>query len=51
ASNLGQILMDRGDLAGARRQMERALRIFQNTYGLEDPRTINAQKAFKSLPE
>jgi len=37
ASNLGQILQDKGDLEGAQRYTERALAIDENVYGPDHP--------------
>ncbi len=39
ASNMGQILKDKGDLEWAQKQIERALKIFENHYGLNNPQT------------
>jgi hypothetical protein len=39
ASNIGTILRAQGDLAGALEYTRRALRIFQATYGPENPQT------------
>ena len=39
ANNIGTILQDQGDLAGALEYTRRALRILQATYGPENPQT------------
>jgi hypothetical protein len=39
ASNIGRILQDQDDLAGALPYLQRALRILQATYGPDNPRT------------
>jgi tetratricopeptide (TPR) repeat protein len=39
ASNIGQILQDKGDLEGALSYSQRALKILENSYGPDNPRT------------
>jgi len=39
ANNIGRILQDQGDLTGASPYLQRALRIFQATYGPDNPQT------------
>jgi hypothetical protein len=49
-NNLGSILQAMGDLAGARAQLERALRICRQFLGEEHPKTVMVRNNLKSLP-
>jgi hypothetical protein len=51
ANNIGQILKEQGDLAGASEYTRRALRIFQATYGPENPQTKRAARNHAEIEE
>jgi len=48
-NNLGGVLEDLGDLAGARKSYERALKIFQHFLGEDHPKTKLVRKNLESL--
>ena len=48
-SNLGNVLRDLGDLAGAREDFQRAQEIFRGLLGDEHPDTILARRDLESL--
>jgi len=47
--NLGNVLGDLGDLAGARERQEPALQIFQAAYGPDHPHTRTTQRSLEAF--